>query len=67
MLGRFGLGAPTVRAWTVTIREEGAFECVVLDAVKTAEFSRVLALVNNIRQLIKNKRMVLKTTQRLFT
>ena len=22
MLGRFGLGAPTVRAWTVTIREE---------------------------------------------
>jgi len=41
---------------------EGAFKCVVLDAVRTAEFSRVLALVNNIRQLIKNREMVLKTT-----
>jgi hypothetical protein len=28
MLGRFGLGAPTVRAWTVTIREEGGGEDV---------------------------------------
>ena len=27
MLGRFGPGAPTVRAWTVTIREEDGIMC----------------------------------------
>ena len=39
MLGRFGLGAPTVRAWTVTIREEvylSLIDIVAPHAVPTA-------------------------------
>ena len=32
MLGRFGLGAPTVRAWTVTIREEAPAKLDKLEA-----------------------------------
>jgi len=31
MLGRFRIGAPTVRAWTVTIREEARTEFKILE------------------------------------
>ena len=43
MLGRFGLGAPTVRAWTVTIREEAKCEGLL---------EILIALIGAVRNLL---------------
>jgi len=47
MLGRFRIGAPTVRAWTVTIREEVRLEGMV-------DNNLLLESVNNIRVFLSS-------------